>query len=69
MVHTLSHLHLAGPRMRCPRLFTVVALGILHNELNTERLLEHCVVLDLLLNSELKLDSATVGFRPQELSI
>lgn len=55
--------------MRCPRLFTVVALGILHNELNTERLLEHRVVLDLLLNSEFKLDSATVGFRPQELSI
>jgi len=67
--YTLSNLHLTGPSVGRPRLLAVVALGILHNKLNSERLLQHSVVLDLLLHCELKLDSATVRLRPNELRV
>lgn len=69
MVHTLSHLNLTGPSMWGPSLFAVIALGILNYKFDTECLLQHRVVLDLLLHCELKFDPATVGLRPQEFSI
>ena len=65
----LAHLHLAGPRVRRPRLLAIVALRILNHEFNAERLLQHRVVLHFLLHSQLELDAARVRLRPDELGV
>ena len=69
VVYTLSHLHLTGPGMWGPRLFTVVTLSILNHKLNAKRLLEHRIVLYFLLHGQLKFNSATMGLCPNEFGI
>lgn len=69
MRHSLPHLHLTRPLMRRPRLLTVVALMILHNEFNAECLLQERAHLHLLLHGKLKLDSPAVSFCVDKLSV
>jgi hypothetical protein len=69
MVHSLSNLNLTRPGVRRPCLFTILALLVLYDEFNSESLLEHCVVLNLLLDNHLHFDSSAVRFCPNESSI
>ena len=52
--------------MRGVGLLAVVALLVVDNELDLERLLEHCVAVDFLLDCQLDLQSSRMGLRPDE---
>ena len=52
--------------MRGVGLFAVVALLVVNNELDLERLLEHCVAMDFFLDCQLDLQSSRMGLCPDE---
>jgi len=67
--HSLPHLNLARPGVRCPCLLTIVALLILYNEFYIESLLEQGAALNFLLYREFYFDSATVRLGPNKFSV
>lgn len=69
VVHSLSQLSLAHPGVRSPSLLAVVALQIIHYELNHEVLLKECSIHNFLLHSELDLESPGVRFSVEESSV
>jgi hypothetical protein len=68
-MYALTHLHLGSPRVWRPSLLTLVTLLIFQSEINAESLLQHRIVLNLLLDSKLELNPATVRFCPDEFSV
>lgn len=58
VMHPLAHLHLTDPIVRRPCLLAIVTLFVLHDEFNSESLLELCVVLNLLFDNELEFNPA-----------
>ena len=66
VMNSLSDLNLTSPGVRSPGLFTVIALLIINYKFNSESLLQHSVVLDLLLNYHFHFYSSAMGFCPDE---
>lgn len=66
MMDALSQLDLRHPSMGSVGLFAIVALEIVDDELNLESLLQHCVRLNLFLDSKFYFDSAGVRLCPDK---
>ena len=67
--HSLAHLNLTVPSVRCPGLLTIVALLVLYDELYVEGLLEQSAALNFLLDGKFNFDSATMRLCPNKFSV
>ena len=66
VVHTLSYLDLGDPSMWGVCHLAVITLLVVNDEFNLESLLQHRVMLDFFLHSQLHFDTSRVGLCPDK---